>query len=301
MKVRIFNAAISQGGKPAFDAFRQGVIASGDDCEYTNDLTEDCDIAVHASGVKGGRLKQSRLSEARHHLITRYPRARVVIESPVLRQGLHFDNGVARYWRIGLNGFLKDEADYANSNSDPGRWECIAEEQGIRLQGWNTTGDHVVIMLQKPTDASLRGCDMHQWCGSMIEQTKRYLPGAPIVVRPHPLDKEAQPDYTALGCVVSTAPIEEDLEGARAVITYTSLSAIESVCAGIPTWTMDKGSLCYDITNHSLHRLPDPWLAHEDDVEQLMYDLAYTQWTLAELKSGKPWMRLRDRWKQFYA
>jgi len=303
MRVTIFEPAISQGGRPAFDAFREGVIALGDTCEYTRNMHADCDVAVHASGIKGGRLKNCKLSSTRQHLIKRYPKSRVVIESPAFRQGLVMDDGVAHYWRVGLNGFLHDEADYANEDSPSDRWERISEEQGINLQPWNTNvGDSFLIMLQKPTDASLRGTDIYDWCQTMIGHVLRISPGADIVVRPHPLERGTVPDFEGarISNDLSAKGLKLDLIRAGAVITFTSLSAIEAICAGKPTWAMDCGSPAYPVANKQIARLGNPWLASEDDVEQWLFNLAYTQWTLEELRSGEPWLRLRERWEDRY-
>jgi len=295
MKVRIMTPAISSGGRPAFEAFRKGCLAVGDDCEFTTDLFDPCDVAVHASGVKSGRLRDSRLSTDRSTLIQIHPKSRVVIESPCFRQGLNVDP--VEFWRVGLNGFLRDEADYANEGVDGDRFDMIAEKQGIEVRDWKHGGDSALIMLQKNTDASLRGVDVRNWARSMAAQVKVNAPDLRIIIRPHPLDRESftPPSYAELSNDLSAKGLARDLESACAVITFTSLSAIESICAGVPTWAMDTGSPAYDVANHHLGRLTDPWLADDSRKYQWLAELAYTQWTIPEIEKGTPWKRLKRK------
>ena len=282
--------AISSGGRPAFEAFREGCLAVGDDCEFTHDLFEPCDVAVHASGVKSGRLRDSQLSTDRSTLIQMHPKSRVVIESPCFREGLKTDP--VEYWRVGLNGFLRDEAEYANKDSDGDRFDEVCEKQGIEVEDWDRSGDTVVVMLQKNTDASLRGVDVRNWARSMVDQIRTHASEARIIVRPHPLDKDpfVPPDGVEVSPDLSPDGLKGDLKRAFAAVTFTSLSAIETICAGIPTWAMDSGSLAYDVANHHLGRLHNPWLVDDSTKFQWLADLAYTQWTIPEIKAGIPWM-----------
>lgn len=293
MKVRIMTPAISSGGRAAFDAFREGCLAVGDDCEFTHDLFEPCDVAVHASGVKSGRLRDSQLSTDRSTLIQMHPKSRVVIESSVFREG----RTDGEFWRVALNGFLRDEADYANENSDGDRFDWICEKQGIDVQDWDRSGDTVIVMLQKNTDASLRGVDVRNWARSMVDQIRAHAPEARIVVRPHPLDREpfVPPPGVELSRDLSPDGLKSDLERSFAAVTFTSLSAIETICAGIPTWAMDPGSLAYDVANHHLGRLHNPWLVDDGTKFQWLANLAWTQYTIPEIKEGIPWKRLKPR------
>ena len=285
MRLRIFNRAIHPSGKPGFDAIVAGCRAVGDECDYTDDLIANCDVAVHASGPKGGSMAQSDLSVCRRILIDRFGKNRLILESPVIRPGLVVGN----YWRLSLGGFLRG-SEYANENSPSDRWERISSEQGIEPRDFHVPQDgHVLIMLQKPSDASLSGSDHYNWARAMIAQVKQYVDW-PIVLRPHPLNKESTPAFE--GATVSSGS-EKDWDNARAVITFTSLSAIDSLLRGLPTWTMSPGNLAYEMTNRSLSRLENPWFPHPADFDQWLANLAYTQWSPDEIRSGEPWSRLR--------
>lgn len=76
-------------------------------------------------------------------------------------------------------------------------------------------------------------------------------------------------------------PVALDFDDAVAV-TLNSSVAVQCVMQGIPTVTMDEGSMAWDVTGHSLEdiRTPDrlPW----------MHRLAWTQWSHDEIREGRP-------------
>jgi hypothetical protein len=89
--------------------------------------------------------------------------------------------------------------------------------------------------------------------------------------------------------VVSTQPIEEDLKGAHAIVTFNSNAAVDAVIAGIPAFAMDQGSMAWDVTEHDLARIEQPI---RPDRDQWAAELAYTQWTQDEMARGWAWHHL---------
>jgi hypothetical protein len=80
-------------------------------------------------------------------------------------------------------------------------------------------------------------------------------------------------------------PQARDFEDSAAV-TLNSSIAVQCVLNGIPTVTVDEGSMAWDVTGHSLNdiRFPDraPWC----------HRLAWTQWSDDEIRDGTPWKHL---------
>ncbi len=294
MKLRIFRPAIHPSGKRGFDAIIKGCRACGDDIEYTDDINAECDVAVHASGPKGGSAMNS-LTVARKALIERFGFNRLILESPAIRPG--YDRVQAMgdsYWRLSLGGFLRDEAEYGvdMGNSPPDRWSRIAEEQGIVPQDFHLPIDgHVLVMLQKSSDASLRGKVMDEWASEMVAMIRMFVPW-PIVLRPHPL--EPYRPHNQDNARISSGH-DKDWDNARAVVTYTSLSAIDSLLRGLPTWTMHFGNMAWMMSNKSLSRLRNPWFPKRDVFQRWLNDLAYTQWSVPEIAEGMPWKRLKQK------
>ena len=87
----------------------------------------------------------------------------------------------------------------------------------------------------------------------------------------------------------NTGTIYDDLKDAHCTISYTSGSSIDSILAGIPVITCSEYNFLYSISSHSLEDVENPKCGKR---EQLLYDLAYAQWSVEEIRQGKPWQHL---------
>jgi hypothetical protein len=81
----------------------------------------------------------------------------------------------------------------------------------------------------------------------------------------------------------------EDLQGAHAVVTFNSNTGVDAVIAGVPIFTIDRGSMAWEVSDHDLSEIEKPNLY---DREQWAHNLAYTQWTMAEMAGGWAWSHL---------
>jgi hypothetical protein len=59
--------------------------------------------------------------------------------------------------------------------------------------------------------------------------------------------------------------------------------AIQTVMCGIPTVTMDKGSMAWPVTSHVINKITTP------DREDWCNWIAWAQWSHQEIKEGIPW------------
>lgn len=148
------------------------------------------------------------------------------------------------------------------------------------LKPWNPEGTYILIMGQVPGDASLRGQDLSPWYNSTAQQAAEHYK-MPVHFRPHPEALRRGHRAIVRGTERSRGTLDEALAGAALVITYNSNSAVDAVLAGKPTITADKGSMAWPVTGHYINDIVtparEPW-AHE---------LAWRQWQLDEIKSGK--------------
>jgi hypothetical protein len=78
--------------------------------------------------------------------------------------------------------------------------------------------------------------------------------------------------------------ILNDFKAAWAVINYSSNPGIQSVIQGIPTFVDDK-SLASPVANTDLSLIENP---NRPDRTQWLNDLAWTEWTIEEMKKGIP-------------
>ena len=82
-----------------------------------------------------------------------------------------------------------------------------------------------------------------------------------------------------------------DLEDAHCVITYNSLSSIESICEGVPTFAFEDGSMIWPIRQQGLENIEN--LNYDIDRTQWCNDIEYTQWTQREHAKGESWAHLK--------
>lgn len=198
----------------------------------------------------------------------------VVLETGYINRG----DGQNHHYAAGLNG-LNGRADFRNKNMGPERFEALK----VDLRPYSP-GQNVIVCGQVPWDASVDHSDHKAWIHQTLKKLEQ-LTTRPIIFRPHPLAN--LPRVPGFG--YSTAPLAEDLKDAHAVVTFNSNSGVEAALYGKPVFAADEGSMVWSIANKELHRIEDPEYPNR---QQWARNLAYCQWTLAEMREGKAWAHL---------
>ena len=288
MKIALFPQNGSSNSRPVFEAFIQHLQSRGEKISINRD--EDCDVAVIWSVLWSGRMASNRKI---WDSFRQRNRPVVVIEVGGLKRN--------STWKIGINGINRD-ADFANDNFDDQRWPKF----NIQFKPWRKSGDHIIILGQH--DAShqwINKPDMAEWIGQQITEIRRYTDRA-ILVRPHPRSTFQINEKKFTNVTVGHPQRDRDtyddtdfkkiLASAWAVVNYSSNPAIESVINGVPVF-VSESSLCYDVGNHSLKDMEQPLMPQR---EQWANKLAYTEWTVPEIREGLPWNRIRTRLEEKY-
>ncbi len=158
----------------------------------------------------------------------------------------------------------------------PERWASF----GIELAPWRSGGDKVVVREQRGIGSKRLGSPK-----GWHETTARRLTdaGYRVEIRRHPKLLER------LG--KKTVPLEKQLKGARALVTWSSSDAIGAVIAGVPTIVCAPATFLPGCVGRSIEDLKDP---PTGDRLAALERLAWCQWTLAEVRAGTPFNRFRD-------
>lgn len=264
---------------------------------------ESCDIAVQFGTVK------SRTAE--HHIVKKsiqqHANTIIFIETPVLGRVINKKNQYT-YYRVGIDGFLNNQGIFC----DP---ESIDRQRLVELKsrlhvpefpGWKDhTQGNILILLQLPGDASLRGQNMGEWLLDTLE-VLRNTTSRPIAIRFHPAmsDKGRAEFFGEIGPVLFenyqdivwnngiTRTLEEDLTDAGVCVTYSSGSSIDAILAGVPVIAIDEGNLAYPISSHRLSQVTDPLLADVSAITEWLHMLANSQWTQQEMVTGATWKHI---------
>ena len=238
----------------------------------------------------------------------------LVCELSAFRQNSYLGDPDNWYYTLGWFHFLR-QGFFNNNNSGKDRWRRIQEQQSIELKPWRTevrNNDYALICLQKATDSTL--IPMHEthgkyrhWLMLVINQIRNLHPDLPIVIRPHLRTKDGS--YRDIigyieGVTLSKTwedrrfheggkGLQEDLSGARFVVSYNSNVLTQAVLEGIP-------SICWDMRSAASPACLDPSqlsnLEHVYNIDrtQWLHNLSYTQWTRREIRDGQAWNHLKQ-------
>src|SRR6056300_1063134 len=265
-------------------------------CE-TIEYYDECDVAVIFGSWKKIKTKKEAPENLHHKLknnIVKQHKSKplIVFETPLLGRTITQDHS---YYRVGLNHFLCNLADFNNTNSKPDRFNSL----GLNIKPLRKTDNikHILVLGQNLSDASLLGSDIELWVVTTIKHllkvTKRK-----IILRDHPENKNRLEDilnvYFGGNNQVeydTNENVIDSLKNAHCSVAFTSGSSIDSILQGVPVIPTTQYNFVWSISSHQLNDIENPKLGNR---EQLLYDLSYTQWSVDEIKQGLPWDHLYE-------
>ena len=186
-----------------------------------------------------------------------------------------------KYTSLGWNG-LNGHAIFPTYSYDEGK---RFYEHGGFLKPWKKDGDYIVILGQVKNDASLQGKDLTSWYYNTAKQLEK-IHSLPVYFRPHP-EAGRRGGYNHIeGISNMGGTLEECLSRAKFTVAYNSNSCLDSVLNGVPCYAGDEGTMAYDMCMGDMYAVETP------SRELKAYAIAWTQWTLDEIRSGLPLKRL---------
>ena len=211
----------------------------------------------------------------------------------------------SEYHRVGVNGFLNEAAIFGlEKKYESDRFEKL----GFNYKGWRKEkGDKIVIALQLPGDASLRGMDINEWCVWVLNQITP-MTDRPIEIRTHPGLSAKGVDahlpvyqYLAFNNIKNVTfvsgkytPWDQQILDARCVIAFTSGLSIDAVLNGVPVIAGDPGNFTWGISSQDVKQFENPYIEDEGVVQDWLNTLAYCQWSKEEMASGEAWAHLKQ-------
>lgn len=264
--------------------------------EYAETYKE-CDVAVFFGSWK---LREKGTHQTRASVAANAKRF-VCIETPLLNRVTDRENS---YWRIGVNGFLNQDAYWPEL--DRNKANARLQKLGVKWLKWNPDPDgHILVALQLPGDASLRGADINEWAYRTIMDIRKKTDRL-IVVRNHPMaSQRAFGDHEELARRLllsgvqnikfsdgQLVPWTQDLNDAYCTVTYTSGLAIDSVLSGIPTIACDAGNFAWGISSRTVRDINNVKLETDEKMHQWLRNLAGCQWSSTEMQDSTAWKAL---------
>ena len=298
MRAGIF---IKSANDPKFETalhkFSKGIYDSGDEFFVVNEPHYiNCDVAVFFGSWKD---RNTPWHNTKRSIVQRTKRF-IVMETPILGRQPVADVMPDDSYRIGVGGFLHDTGKFNNKNKPIDRWLKIKEKFNIDLEGWNDNfNGPIVIVMQLPGDASLKGANISHWAWAMGDFIRNKIKDKRHIIFRFPqIPREYDQKYIDR---CSTIPDSEFIIGtydnklpmikeAYCTVTYSSGMGVESVIAGTPTIACDPANFAFPVSVNDIGQLN---YLKRTSRQQWLQDLAYTQWSEDEIEIGEPWRHLK--------
>lgn len=274
------------------------------------DIIKKADVYVQAN------IKENKHRHLEHiyQFIQDSKKPYMVVESAVFRKGMPKPPHPCAYHRWSWWSYFRDEGNYNNLNCPEDRWLQIQKDQNIEIKDWRLKGDKILLILQRPGDSSLKNLlrkygSYKQFIIATIKEIRNYS-DRPIKIRLHPLKQKQQLEIiksiNLKGIEVSAntkgaKPLDggqglyDDFKDARVVVGFNSNALTESVCEGVPTFSLCPSSMAWECSNKDLRSIENPTFF---DRSQWLYNLGYCQWREDEIKRGDPWHHLKKIYKE---
>jgi len=296
MRVAVIeDTANHQQHRDVLHSFAQG---SGAEI-ITSDQAEQYDCAVIFGSYKKERGRSAHQGKGK---IIESGMPYVQLETQLI--GRPIDTAFHTEFRVGVNGFLWDDANWGFDHITQDRSHKVFERNGYDpTVVWKDDGEYILLCMQKVGDASLRGADVFAWTQDTVEQIRKHT-NRKIIIRPHPLYRKSALHSKLKESVLATAdvhwqeadvtkvdfvPIAEQLKNAWCTVTYSSGTGIDAVINGVPNIACDKGSMVYDVSSKDIAEIENPYRGEKDLWSN---KIAHCQWSIEEFESGECWQHV---------
>lgn len=295
MKIAIYLSAIprnkSETKLAVLKRFGEGVLKSSDQVEFVNDSNlVDCDVAV-MQGYVHKDITSPHL-QLRKRILDNHKNV-IVIDSNLFQFA---NTELANYYlRYSLNGIFPTTGFYFDNNIDTLRWQSISDRLNIKLKDYRTTGDHILICLQRVDGWSMCGTSVQEWLNNTVSVIRSHS-DRPIIVRKHPGDRRQEQLQFSNQYTISSAPnLVDDLKNCWATVTYNSSPGIASLIYGVPVFVTDatpKQSQTWPACNTDLKLIENPTMHDRTD---WINKISQSHWNDDEVASGQAWKFIRER------
>ena len=196
-----------------------------------------------------------------------------------------FADNNSLYLRYSIGSPFYDTGNYANKNSDSSRWNQLSTDLGVSLHDWRSTGNYILLLLQREGGFTMKGLQPLTWAEQKIKIIRQHT-DIPIVLRPHPGKINNLASLIQSGVTMSN-PIHrsllKDLKNAAGAFVFNSSSGVAAILSGVPLWVDDPGSVCWQAANTDAGTIHNPVMP---DRAQWINDLAACHWTDEESRQG---------------
>ena len=283
--------------------FSQGVTAQGDTAIDSIDYQYvPADVGVIQGWVNIGGIKTGNHLTLRNTVVNQQAinhKYTVAVDSNLFLYANTAND--LHYLRYSFNGIFPNTGIYCDTDVDPSRWQTLSKNLNLSLKDYRTTGNHILVCLQRNGGWSMGSLDVQDWAIQTINTLRQHT-NRPIVIRAHPGDKASQVylDTRSPKCRIkfskavrlsTNANLVDDLRNCWAAVNYNSSPVVGAAIEGVPIFVMDPiKSQCAEIANTDLSQIENPQMP---DRQLWVERLSMFHWNFNELKSGECWAHMR--------
>lgn len=199
--------------------------------------------------------------------------------------GRHYGGRWSGYHKVVVNA-RHPTAYFQNRAHDGSR----AAFHGIKPAPWRSGGKHILLAGMGAKAAGAEEQHPLVWEKKVIKALRKHTK-RPIIYRPKPSDHAAKPIYgDGIHYSPPSQPLDEVLKDCHAVVTHHSNVAVDGLVAGVPVFVW--GGVAMPMGCQDLAMIETP--LRPDGREQWVNDIAYVQYSIAEMKQGLAWRYLKD-------
>lgn len=184
------------------------------------------------------------------------------------------------FWRVSVGEHHPTRTTLGRQKMPHDRFEAL----GLDIRPWRRRGYSVVFAGSSAKYHDFYGLPDPQTYAEKVLADLRERTARPLIYRPKPSWKDAKRIKPAQFSTGSET-IADVLQGAWALVTHGSNASFEAALLGIPSIVLGDG-VAAPVSSRSLDEIDDPLLSKR---EQWLANLAYHQWTEAEMRSGEAW------------
>lgn len=162
------------------------------------------------------------------------------------------------------------------------RWQMI----GRKINGWKKEGSKILIAAPDEKPCKFYNIELDQWLIDTVKTIKANT-DRPIEIRQR---SKLRVDRTLSNTLQQA--LDNDV---FALVTYNSNAATEAILYGIPAFVLAPVSAALPVSLSDLTKIETPLYPSQDEVFEWACHLAYGQFNMNELKTGKA-KRLLEEW-----
>lgn len=189
----------------------------------------------------------------------------------------YWDRGTRGNYRFSVDGW--DTKDKLARNCPSDRYNSLRKNGHIKPRDdWSRNSKQILVAGMSDKAAWTHGYKYMQWENQIAQVIRDLVPEYNVVIRPKPNNQNR-----------GMPRIEDVLKETHFVVSHHSNTSVDCLVAGIPYFAVKGVGTLLSPTWLTREGILQPLFPATQDKEQLLYDIAYAQWTPSEMSKGTFW------------